>query len=155
MYSRGSTKIKHKELKGKKKMRVTKLIREYVEQTVNEIYDPIIQDCFEDYQERKSEVEDILEKMTEEFDTAAKKMIKEHGFTIDDSLSRGERTIINYACNFGAKEHMSIRTEANKIRDEKKQKIQEILVNLELGGTKAELDEMLRALRDTKEEVAV
>ena len=43
MYSRGSTKkIKHKELKGKKKMRVTKIIREYVEETVNGIYDPII-----------------------------------------------------------------------------------------------------------------
>lgn len=40
MYSRRSTKIKHRELKGKKKMRVTKIIREYVEETVNEIYNP-------------------------------------------------------------------------------------------------------------------
>lgn len=33
-------KIKYKELKGKKKMRVTKIIREYVEEAVNGIYNP-------------------------------------------------------------------------------------------------------------------
>ena len=74
MYSRGSTKIKHKELKGKKKMRVTKIIREYVEETINGIYDPIIENCSKDYSEKKNEVEEILEKMTKEFDAAAKNM---------------------------------------------------------------------------------
>lgn len=134
-------------------MRVTKIIREYVEETVNGIYNPIINNCSKDYSEKKNEVEDILEKMADEFDAAAKKIIKEHGFTIN-SWNGEEKHIVSYTCNFGEKEYAPILAERRKLRDEKMQKIQDILVNLELGGTKAELDEMLRALKDSTEEVA-
>ena len=147
MYSRGSTKIKHKELKGKKKMRVTKIIREYVEETVNGIYDPIIGNCSKDYSEKKNEVEDILEKMVDEFNVAAKKVIKEHGFTINSWYGK-EQHIVGYTCNFGDKEFKSVADKRNELRDEKRRKIQDILVNLELGGTKAELDEMLKNIRE-------
>ena len=128
-------------------MRVTKIIREYVEETVNGIYDPIIGNCSKDYYSKKNEVEDILEKMVDEFDAAAKKVIKEHGFTIN-SWDGEERHIISYTCNFGKKEYESIADKRNELRDEKRRKIQDILVNLELGGTKAELDEMLKNIRE-------
>ena len=134
-------------------MRVTKIIREYVEETVNGIYNPIINNCSKGYSEKKNELEDILEKMADEFDAAAKKIIKEHGFTIN-SWNGEEKHIVSYTCNFGEKEYRPILEERRKLRDEKAQKIQDILVNLELGGTKAELDEMLRALKDSTEEVA-
>lgn len=127
-------------------MRVTKIIREYVEETVNGIYDPIIGDCSKDYSSKKNEVEDILEKMADEFDVAAKKIIKEHGFTIN-SWNGEEKHIVSYTCNFGEKEYEPILVERRKLRNEKMQKIQDILVNLELGGTKAELDEMLKNIR--------
>ena len=140
-------------MKGKKKMRVTKIIREYVEETVNGIYNPIINNCSKGYSEKKNEVEDILEKMADEFDAAAKKIIKEHGFTIN-SWKGEEKHIVSYTCNYREKEYRPILEERRKLRDEKAQKIQDILVNLELGGTKAELDEMLRALKDSTEEVA-
>ena len=128
-------------------MRVTKIIREYVEETVNGIYNPIIENCSKDYSEKKNEVEEILEKMVDEFDTAAKKVIKEHGFTID-SWNEEEKHVISYTCNFGKKEYGSIVDKRNELRDEKRRKIQDILVNLELGGTKAELDEMLKNIRE-------
>lgn len=128
-------------------MRVTKLIREYVEETVNGIYEPLIKNCDGDYYEKKKEVEKILEKLADEFDVAAKKIIKENGFSIDSWDDR-EKTIITYTCNFGNKEYMPILEKRRKLRDEKKQKVQDILVNLELGGTKAELDEMLRNIRE-------
>lgn len=127
-------------------MRVTKIIREYVEETVNGIYDPIIGDCSKDYSSKKNEVEGILEKMADEFDVAAKKVIKEHGFTIN-SWNGEEKHIVSYTCNFGEKEYEPILVERRKLRNEKMQKIQDILVNLELGGTKAELDEMLKNIR--------
>lgn len=127
-------------------MRVTKIIREYVEETVNGIYDPIIGDCSKDYSSKKNEVEGILEKMADEFDVAAKKIIKEHGFTIN-SWNGEEKHIVSYTCNFGEKEYEPILVERRKLRNEKMQKIQDILVNLELGGTKAELDEMLKNIR--------
>lgn len=128
-------------------MRVTKIIREYVEETVNGIYDPLIENCSGDYYKKKNEVRKILEKMAGEFDAAAKKMIKETGFSID-SWDEKERAIITYTCNFGGKERASILEKENKLKDEKRQKIQNILVNLELGGTKAELDEMLKNIRE-------
>lgn len=85
--------------------------------------------------------------MADEFDAAAKKVIKENGFSIDSWDDR-EKTIITYTCNFGGKEYRPILEEKRKLRDEKKQKVQDILVNLELGGTKAELDEMLKNIRE-------
>lgn len=57
-------------------MRVTKLIREYVEETVNGIYEPLIKNCDGDYYEKKKEVEEILEKLADEFDAAAKNFRK-------------------------------------------------------------------------------
>lgn len=128
-------------------MRVTKLIREYVEETVNGIYEPLIKNCDGDYYEKKKEVEKILEKLADEFDVAAKKIIKENGFSIDSWDDR-EKTIITYTCNFGNKEYMPILEKRRKLRDEKKQKAQEILLTLELGGTKAELDEMLKKIKE-------
>ena len=128
-------------------MRVTKIIREYVEEAVNGIYNPLIKNCDGDYYEKKKEVEEILEKMADEFDVAAKKVIKENGFSIDSWNDR-EKTIITYTCNFGGKESMPILEKRRKLRDEKTRKIQDILVNLELGGTKAELDEMLKKIKE-------
>lgn len=128
-------------------MRVTKIIREYVEEAVNGIYNPLIKNCDGDYYEKKKEVEKILNKMADEFDVAAKKVIKENGFSIDSWDDR-EKTIITYTCNFGGKEYMPILEKRRKLRDEKTRKIQDILVNLELGGTKAELDEMLKNIRE-------
>lgn len=128
-------------------MRVTKLIREYVEETVNGIYEPLIKNCDGDYYEKKKEVGKILEKLADEFDAAAKKIIKENGFSIDSWDDR-EKTIITYTCNFGNKEYVPILEKRRKLRDEKKQKVQDILVNLELGGTKAELDEMLKKIKE-------
>ena len=128
-------------------MRVTKIIKEYVEETVNGIYNPIIENCSKDYSIKKNEVEDILEKMVDEFNVAAKKVITEHGFTID-SWNGEEKHIIGYTCNFGREEYKSITDKRNELRDEKRRKIQDILVNLELGGTKAELDEMLKNIRE-------
>ena len=128
-------------------MRVTKIIREYVEETINGIYDPIIGNCSKDCSEKKNEVKEILEKMVNEFDAAAKKVIKEHGFTINSWYGK-EQHIIGYTCNFGDEEFKSVSDKRNELRDEKRRKIQDILVNLELGGTKAELDEMLKNIRE-------
>lgn len=128
-------------------MKVTKIIREYVEETINGIYEPLIKNCDGDYYEKKKEVDEILKKLADEFDVAAKKIIKENGFSIDSWNDR-EKTIITYTCNFGNKEYRPILEKRRKLMDEKKQKVQDILVNLELDGTKAELDEMLKKIKE-------
>ena len=64
-------------------MRVTRTIREYIEETVNNIYSPLIASCEDEYYNKRNEIENTLEKMASELDIAAKKMIKENGFSID------------------------------------------------------------------------
>ena len=57
--------------------------------------------------------------MVDEFNAAAKKVIKEHGFTID-SWDGEAKHIISYPCNPGQKEHKSIADKRNELRDEER-----------------------------------
>lgn len=129
-------------------MRVTKVIREYVEECVTEMYASKINNCSGDYFEKKKEVEKILEKMADEFDAAAKKVIEESGFSINSWYNGVEMHIIKYTGNFGDKQYSPIAKERTRLINERDRKIQDILVNLELGGTKAELDEMLKKIKE-------
>ena len=131
-------------------MRVTKLIREYVEDSVREAYAPKINACDADYRKKTDEVNKILTKMAEEFDTAAKEVIKENGLSVDIEYYRGnkEATIVSYRSSFGNKEYAAVAKEIDALVGERNEKIKEILLTLELGGTKAELDEMLKKIKE-------
>ena len=150
MYSKGSTKkIKYKELKGKKEMKVTKLIREYVESSVREMYAPKIDACGADYKKKMDEVNKTLAKMTEEFNNTAKEMIKKNGLSINIRYGTEEESrIISYTTSFGNKEYAPIYEKRRKLTVERDEKIKEVLLTLELGGTKAELDEMLKKIKE-------
>ena len=131
MYSKGSTKkIKHKELKGKKEMRVTKLIREYVESSVREMYAPKIDACGADYKKKMNEVNKTLAKMTDEFNNTAKEMIKKSGLSINIIYGKEESRIISYTANFGNKEYAPIIEKRRKLTVERDEKIKEILLTL-------------------------
>lgn len=131
-------------------MRVTKLIREYVESSVREIYAPKIDACGADYKKKMDEVDKILEKMVDEFNAAAKKVIKENGFSVDIEYGTKDKevAIVFYRSRFGNKEYEAVAKELDALVCERNEKIKEILLTLELGGTKAELDEMLKKIRD-------
>ena len=130
-------------------MKVTKIVKEYVEQAIDHIYNPLIDNCDKEYMEKKDKVKENLEKMTSEFDALAKKMIKENGFSINTNYnSKQELCIIGYTCNFGDKEYSPIDKKIEELINERDLKAQEILATLELGGTKAELDEMLKKIKE-------
>lgn len=130
-------------------MRVTKLIKEYVESSVKEMYTPKIDACGADYKKKMDEVNKTLAKMTEEFNSTAKEMIKKNGLSINIRYGTEEESrIISYTANFGNKEYAPINEKRRKLIVERDEKIKEILLTLELGGTKAELDEMLKNIRE-------
>lgn len=130
-------------------MRVTKLIRDYVESSVKEMYAPKIDACGADYKKKMDEVNKALAKMTEEFNSTAKEMIKKNGLSINIRYGTEEESrIISYTTNFGNKEYAPINEKRRKLIVERDEKIKEILLTLELGGTKAELDEMLKNIRE-------
>lgn len=125
------------------KMRVTKLIREYVEKSVNAVYEPKIKAVGVEYQERKKALKEQLEAIVEQADASAIKIIEDAGFEIRYNRncfiqSYGDIFIKELEDENGAKR--------NALYAEMKEKINDILLNLELGATRAELDEMIKSL---------
>ena len=122
-------------------MRVTKLIREYVENSVKAVYEPKIEAVGEEYQARKRALKEQLETFIEQADASAKKMIADAGFEIRYNRdyfihSYGEVYIKKLEDENGAKR--------NALHAEMHEKINDILLNLELGATRAELEEMIK-----------
>lgn len=125
------------------KMRVTKLIREYVEKSVKAVYEPKIKAIGVEYQVRKKILNKQLDDLMEQADASARKMIADAGFEI------------RYGCNYfiqssGEVYIKELEDENNAKRSalyaEMREKIDDILLNLELGATRAELDEMIKNL---------
>jgi hypothetical protein len=127
-------------------MRVTRLIREYVVKKVNESYPKSAEELA--WEEHDKSLEEAVTEARERIFELSKKVAEElnekYGFPIDSNLmacdhnrSIGRRYNSNseiYKAYYKAREERQ-----KKIAD----KIEEILLTLELGGSKADLDEML------------
>ena len=124
-------------------MRVTKIIREYIEKRANEVYAPKIDAIGSDYYTEKAEVQSRIDEIIANANAQIHAILEETGFGIRYGMTKA---IDN--CKDICKEDIedSIRTEIRKLKSEKHDKVSEIIVTLELGGTKAELEEMLKNL---------
>jgi hypothetical protein len=132
-------------------MRVTKLIREYVEKTVSEKFDK--QTSSEEIKLKEVEkkmatfVTEVNQQVEEVIDKAIANFLlaTELPEDIKDTIVNEKPNTIGYHtyntdidCKARAR-----RTERNKARDKA---IENILLTLELGGTKADLDRMIAEL---------
>lgn len=124
-------------------MKVTKLIREYVEKNVKAVYEPKIEAVGVEYQERKEALNKQLDDVIEQANASAKKMIADAGFEI-----RYNRNCFIRSCGEVYIKKLEDENMAQKraLYAEMREKIDDILLNLELGATKAELDEMIKNL---------
>lgn len=129
-------------------MRVTKKVQEYIERQVREkIYAKYENERLE--AERQSKIlDEFWEKMTETVERQAEAMVSEFLEEHDDIVERSsDRDIIHY-CSYvlQLKDKCYInsvhkwRERANK---EVRENVDNIIVTLELGGSKADLDRML------------
>ena len=133
-------------------MRVTKLIREYVEETVSAM--PKFKDLTPEEQEYK-----VLQSNITEFQNSVDKEVDEsvaeaiENFRITHSL--GADVKLEVSChtkvNWGTY-NSDLANKARKAERERKEArdnaIKEILLNLELGADRKELDEMLKKLAE-------
>ena len=124
-------------------MRVTKLIREYVEKNVNAVYEPKIKAIGGEYQERKETLNKQLDDLVEQADASAKKMIADAGFELRYNR---DCFIQSYGSVCIKKLEDENNAKRNALHAEMREKINDILLNLELGATRAELDEMIKNL---------
>ena len=126
-------------------MRVTRLIREYVEKKVRESYPKTeIELAWEEHdkslEEAVAEADEIIFEFTEKL---AEELNAKYGFPADSNLRAVHRGSISRRYDYDAEIYQA----SCKARDERQkkidEKIEEILLTLELGGTKADLDKML------------
>ena len=127
-------------------MKVTRLIREYVEKKVNESYPKTVAELV--WEEHGISINDAITEANERVFEFAKKLAEElnarYGFPADSNLTASNHyNAVTNKYNYDSEIYQAYR----KARDERKQKIEdkieEILITLELGGSKADLDEML------------
>lgn len=131
-------------------MRVTKLIREYVETEVEKAYKEKTPDEVA-YDHMCKDICDFRDQLTAEvenfIDSAIANFREEHDIPADVQIFKTDYTILTYKdwdSDIRKKNDIARKQRANQ-RDNK---IKDILLNLELGATKAELDEMLKHIKD-------
>lgn len=126
-------------------MRVTKTIKSYIEKRVREIYRPKMDALYVDYNTKRELLNEILDNLLDKVNQDAKDTLAGTGFSClgwkDEEEDIFDRK--NIRNNIWWNE---IRTKESAIIKERDEKIEEIIITLELGGTKEELEEMLNAL---------
>ena len=122
-------------------MRVTKLIREYVEKTVNAKL--TYGEPTETYKKHRESLTDLTAQLNEKVDVYAQELLASVG-----NLPEGfkiERTCYRM---FSSTSHRSPMWEAaddheRQVRSKRKEAIENILLELELGATKADLERLI------------
>lgn len=127
-------------------MRVTKTVREYIEKKVAEKvyvkYEAEKLEAKRQYEEINNFVKELENTMNEYVDKHIKMFVEEHPYA-----ERGarEKLVCFYSTINVADRHMnsSVHNWQKRALAEIKEKVDDIIVTLELGGTKADLERMI------------
>lgn len=122
-------------------MRVTKIIREYVEKTINSKItygEPLTT-----YETQKQALSDLCSQLEEKVENYAQELLASIG-----NLPEGFTITRSNRCVFYSSTHQSPLYDAalqhqKEIREKRAKAIETILVELELGGTKADLERLI------------
>ena len=128
-------------------MRVTKLIREYVEESVRQKFKPEKEKVWKEYNEKIEDLRDEIQKIADEANEKAVALAREAGLYSENEYDSG--TLIRmYSRYLGDREiEAKLRKEDCELRDREKDTVSGILLRLELGQTdKAELEDVLAAI---------
>lgn len=122
-------------------MRVTKIIREYVEKTVTNALP--FGAPREDYITADRKLNDLRDQLEEQVDAYAKELLASidnlpEGFTI-----KRTNNCIFSASSWNSPMHCASNAHQKEVRDKRAAAIERILVELELGATKADLERLI------------
>lgn len=127
-------------------MRVTKTVREYIEKKVVEKvyvkYEAEKLEAKQQHEEINNFIKELEDTMNEYVDKHIKMFIEEHPYA---ERSARERLVSFYSPINIVDRHMnsSVHNWQSRARAEIKEKVDDIIVTLELGGTKADLERMI------------
>ncbi len=135
-------------------MKLSTMVKEYIKDKINEKY-PLrvepngkIDKILEELDERiKAETKDIMTKITKAFnDRLAVRVYRNGKYVFEDFEIRSFKA--DYAGAIRSKETAEILQYNEEIKAKREKVYRDIIVSMELGGTKAELEEMLKNLPD-------
>ena len=122
-------------------MRVTKIIREYVEKTVtNAMPFGVPRD---EYIAADRELNDLRDRLEEQVDTYAKELVANIDNLPEGFIIKRTHNCIFSASSWNSPMHCASNAHQKEIRDKRAAAIERILVELELGATKADLERLI------------
>lgn len=131
-------------------MKVTKLIRGYVESEVAKAYEKKTPEEVA-YDKLSKKIASFREKVSAEMyfaiEEAIERFREEHNIPEDVQLFRTNFSLVNVN-DWDSVIRKNSETAKKKRIEQRDKKVKDILLNLELGATRAELDEMLSHLKD-------
>lgn len=128
-------------------MRVTKLIREYVEESVRQKFKPEKAKVWKEYDERREALREEIQKIVDEANEKAVALAREAGLYLDSEYN-SETIIRMYGRYIGNREiEAKLREKDRELADRERDTIASVLLGLELGQTdKTELESVLAAI---------
>lgn len=143
-------------------MKVTKIIKEYIEEKIDAKYDPIIEAIEAKYASKNDEYNEVVTSVRNKLETYARNEFRKAlaKFYTPEGLEeliptdiQKRRDLVNtpYTYNSHTKHAEMLDKELKTIRAKRDNAIKNILITLELGGTKADLDRMLSEINPEEE----
>ena len=128
-------------------MRVTKAIREYVEEEISKKYDNAANEIGKEYYDARDVIMYEINKIIQEASDKIIKYANENGYEYQYGYRSNDSMLVLNG-SIGKKEiENKIHDERMRIRNKKYDKIKEVLFNLEMGETqKAELKSVLDSI---------
>ena len=127
-------------------MRVSKTVKEYITKKVYEVYNPRIKQIDAEYTKKRQEIFDIIQSYIDNAEKEIKAIINNNSGEWNFTTSF-DRNILGYTTSIGDyNAENKYRIKKNDLLKERDTKIEEIIVELELGGTKETLEKMLKNL---------
>jgi hypothetical protein len=127
-------------------MKVTKLIREHIEDQINTLYAPAIESVNNELNGLRKQADTAQENIKEKVRKLAFDFLKENGF-INKDKSNNAKDALSLYVYAEPKEVVEAKIKLEKKKQEIKAKrdktIMDILLELELGGNKETLDSLL------------
>lgn len=122
-------------------MRVTKIIREYVEKTITAKMpygEPTIT-----YKQHCQSLSDLTSQLNEKMDAYAEELLAGVGNLPEGFTIKKSHWSVFESSSWNSPMHTAASTHERKVRESREKAIETILVELELGATKADLERLI------------
>ena len=126
-------------------MRVSKTVKDYIVKEVGKKYADKLKAIGADYNAKEKEINDMIDEKMNEFEKELKVLIAERSGIYEFKPS-WDNPILSCRMVSDGEEKQRIRDQRREMEKEIEEKYTNIILELELGGTRADLERMLNEL---------